>query len=232
MTMLQRFSLRWRRFSPLEQRLIAAVREILPPQAQPIFDAQVAGITLVQRPLGWNELNFYRLQHGKVDWGDIPAFPHRGEFPLAEVRFNAAGRRYKATLHSVGGQIFQFAVTPSPKMVAFAAWEGVPSARLLNDPLVAGAGRAPEAIPPAWREFLARGPRPQAADWTLYDSDTAYRTTLSQGEFVILAERAGDEFVMQRVEPPASKLFYLASHDGTPEPIEGRLEDVFRKTDS
>src|SRR6516225_7936844 len=49
MTILQRFSLLRRRFSPLEERLIAAVREVLPPQAQPTFDAQVAGITLVQR---------------------------------------------------------------------------------------------------------------------------------------------------------------------------------------
>ncbi len=49
MTISQRLSLLWRRFSPLEEQLIVVVREVLPPQAQTIFDAQVGGITLVQR---------------------------------------------------------------------------------------------------------------------------------------------------------------------------------------
>ena len=230
MTLLERLSLLRRRFSPLEERLVAAVREVLPPQAQTVFDAQVAGITLVQRPLGWNEINFYRRRQGKVDWSDIPAFPHTGEFPLAEVRFSAGGKRYKATLTSIGGHIFDFAITPSPKAIAFVNWDGAPSARLLSDPLVAQSGRAPELIPPAWRDLLARRPRQQIGGWTFYDADTAYRTTLREGAFVILAERAGDEFVMHRIEPDASNLFYLASHDGTPEPIKGPLDDVFQET--
>ena len=59
MTIFQRLDLLRRRFSPLEERLVAAVREVLPPQAQPVFDAQVAGITLVQRPLDSNSLISY-----------------------------------------------------------------------------------------------------------------------------------------------------------------------------
>src|ERR1035441_1920255 len=229
MTILQQLSLLRRRFSPLEERLIAAVREILPPQAQPLFDAQIAGITLVQRPLAWNEINFYRRRRGKVDWSDIPPFPHTGEFPLAEVRFSAAGKRYKATLSSIGGHIFDFAITPSPKSIAFTSWDGAPSIRLLTDPLVAQSGRASQPIPSAWREFLASHPK-QIGDWMFYDSDTAHRTTLQVGEFVILAERAGEEFVMHRVEPAASHLFYLASHDATPEPIKGPLGDIFHES--
>ena len=230
MTLLERISLLRRRFSPLEERLVAVVREVLPQQVQAVFDAQVAGITLVQRPLGWNEISFYRRRQGKVDWSDIPAFPHTGEFPLAEVRFSAGRKRYKATLTSIGGHIFDFAITPSPKAIAFVNWDGAPSARLLTDPLVAQSRRAPEWIPSAWRDLLARRPREQIGGWTFYDADTAYRTTIREGEFVILAERAGDEFVMHRIEPAASELFYLASHDGAPEPIKGLLDDVFQET--
>jgi len=40
MTFSRRLTLWWRRFSPLEERLLAAVREVLPSQAQGIFDAQ------------------------------------------------------------------------------------------------------------------------------------------------------------------------------------------------
>jgi hypothetical protein len=100
----------------------------------------------------------------------------------------------------------------------------------LTDPLVAQSSRAPEPIPPAWREFLARRASQQIGGWTFHDADTAYRTTLRGGAFVILAERAGDEFVMHRIEPAASDPFYLASHDGTPEPIKGPLDDVFQGT--
>src|SRR6185369_16720482 len=99
----------WRRFSPLEERLIAAVRTVLPPQAQAVFDAQIGGITLVQRlPPHWLDISFYRKRHGKVDWRDVPAFPRTGEFRLAEVQFSVEGRRYKATLSSIGGHIFDF----------------------------------------------------------------------------------------------------------------------------
>ena len=128
MTILQRLSLIWRRFSPLEERLIAAVREVLPPQARGVFDAQIAGITLVQRlPPRWSEISFYRQRHGKVDWSDLPAFPRTGEFRLAEVQFSVEGRRYKATLTSIGGHIFDFTVIPSAKAVAFADWDGAPT---------------------------------------------------------------------------------------------------------
>ena len=228
MSITQRLSLLWRRFSPLEERLIAAVREVLPPQAQPIFDAQVAGITLVQRLPQWTEVDFYRRRKGKVDWSDIPAFPRTGEFPLAEVRFAVAKRRYKATLSSIGGHIFDFGITPSPKAAAFLAWDAPPATRLLADPLVVDSSRMPEPIPVAWREYLAHRQGARPGEWTFHDADTARRVTLDKGEFLILAERPGDEYVMHRIEPPDS-VFYLASHDSTPEPIEGELSDVFRE---
>ena len=233
MTIAQRLNLMWRRFSPLVERLIAAVRAVLPPQAQAIFDAQVAGITLVQRlPPHWAEISFYRRRHGKVDWSDIPAFPHTGEFRLARVQFSIGGRRYKATLTSISGHIFDFTVTPSPKAIAFADWDAAPSTSLLSDPLTPQSAREPQPIPDAWRDFLARQERPGAGDWIFHDSKTAYSTAFADGEFLILAERDGDQFVLHRIEPPASTLFYLDSHDGTPEPIKGDIVDVFRQADS
>ncbi len=159
-------------------------------------------------------------------------FPRTGEFRLAQVRFTAGGRRYKATLSSIDGHVFDFAVTPSPKAIAFANWESAPSVRLLSDPLTVESSREPELVPRAWQEFLAR-PRPQDTDdWTFHDSETAYRTTFNEGEFLVLAERQGDEFVLHRIEPLASTLFYMASHDGTPEPIEGDILAIFRKTNN
>ncbi|MBK7997526.1 MAG: hypothetical protein IPK15_02025 [Verrucomicrobia bacterium] len=229
MTIAQRISLTWRRFSPLEERLIAAVREVLPSQAQVIFDAQIAGITLVQRHP--NEICFYRRVSGKVDWSGVPTFPHTGEFRLAEVRFGVGGQRFKATLTSIGGHVFDFTITPSPKAIAFADWDRAPSTSLLSDPLTPHSAREPQPIPNSWREFLAHD-RALAHDWTLHDSDTAFSTAFADGEFLVLAERAGDQFVLHRIEPPASTLFYLDSNDGTPEPINGDIPEIFRRADS
>jgi hypothetical protein len=227
MTIPQRLSLMWRRFSPLEERLIAAVRNVLPPQAQTIFDGQVAAITLVQR--NGNEICFYRKVSGKVDWSGVPAFPNTGEFRLAEVRFSANGRKYKATLTSIRGHSFDFVILPSPKAIAFTDWDSAASARLLLDPLIVESVKEPESIPDSWQEFLARPRTGATSEWTLHDAESAYRTAFNDGEFLILAEREGDQFVLHRIDPPASTLFYLDSHDGTPEPIKGELDDVFRE---
>jgi hypothetical protein len=34
---------------------------------------------------------------------------------------------------------------------------------------------------------------------------------------------------LHRIDPPASTLFYLDSHDGRPEPLKGELDDLFRE---
>ena len=230
MTAAQRLSLIWRRFCPLEERLLAAVREVLPQQARSIFDAQVAGITLVQRLPGWSEIDFYRKRHGKVDWSDVPGFPRTDEFQLAEVKFKAGGRSYRTTLSSISGHIFDFTFTPSPKEVAFADWDAAPSARLLTDPLKADFGSETQPIPDLWRGVLEQYRALRVGNWKLHDSKTAYRTATSDGEFLVLAEREGDRFVLHRLEPAASTLFYLDSHDGTPQPLNGKVDDVFRKS--
>jgi hypothetical protein len=229
MNIAQRLSLFWRRFSPLEERLIAAVREVLPAEAQALFDAQIAGITLVQRHP--NEICFYRMVSGKANWSGIPTFPHTGEFRLAEVKFSVEGKRYKATLASIGGHIFDFTVLPGPKSVSFADWDAVPACRLLCDPMTVDSAREARPFPDSWREFLAQNHAVDTDGWKLHDSETAYSAAFTNGEFLILAERGGDQFVLHRIDPPASTLFYLDSHDGTPEPIKGEIPDVFRQSE-
>lgn len=152
-----------------------------------------------------------------------------GEFRLAEVRFSVERRRYKAILTSISGHIFDFAVTPSPNGIAFTDWDSVPSARLLSDPLSIDSASEYQPMPDSWREFLAGPHGSTADDWTLHDAETAYRTAFADSEFLVLAEREGDQFVLYRIEPPTSTLFYLDTHDGTPEPIKGEILDVFRQ---
>src|SRR5579883_1093610 len=179
MNIVQRLSLLYRRFSPLEERLLAAVCEVLPQKARSIFEAQVAGITLVQRLPQWTEIDLYRKQHGKVDWSDVPAFPRTGEFKLAEVKFSVGGRGYKATLTSISGHIFDITVTPSPKAIAFADWDAAPAVGLLSDPLTVTSASEPSPIPELWRQFLTRHQAPARSNWTFYNSETAVRTAIA-----------------------------------------------------
>lgn len=228
----QRFTLLWKRFSPLEERLLASVRAVLPSGARPLFDAQVAAITRVQRlPPSWNEISFYRIRRGKVDWSEVAAFPCTDEFRLAEVRFTIKGKRYKASLDCIAGHIFDLTITPSPKKVCFSSWDEEPIARLLEDPLRAPTGlKLPESIPSAWKDVLkVHGGRSQS-DWSLYDETEAYRIALNEGEFLVVGEKEGVEYLLYRIEPADGLLYYFEHDGGNPEPLREGIEALLVTT--
>ena len=223
---MRTLSLLWKRFSPLEERLLAQVRGVLPPDAQPIFDAQVAAINHVQRlPPSWSEIDFYHLRGGRPDWSRVPAFPCTDEFDHAAVRFRVGGKPYQATLAGIRGHIFDFSITPGPKSIAFSSWDDEPSASLIGDPLRTSTGeRRPDPLPEEWRQFLTRRSGVPPPGWVLHDESSAYRVALESGVYVVLAEREGDEFILHRVEPPAERLFHLEGHDGLPKLLDRALE--------
>jgi hypothetical protein len=224
----------WRRFTPLEDRLLAAVRIVLPPAAQSVFDSQVAAINRVQRlPPSWSEIDFYCLRRGRTDWSRVPAFRCTDEFRLAEVRFQVGGAAYRAVLSCIAGHIFDLAITPGPKAIAFANWDGTPRIKLFADPDQAPTGRREaESLPPEWREFLSRTAGALPRGWALYDAATARRVTLVDSEYLILAERDSEDFVLYRLEPPGGGFFRLRGYDAEPEPMGEGLDQVFQKGDA
>ena len=223
---IRRLSLFWKRFSPLEERLFTEVRRVIPLAAQPPFDAQVASINHVQRlPPSWGEIDFYC----RPNWTGVSLFPCTDEFRLAQVRFRVAGRSYKAVLSSINGHIFDFAITPGPKNVAFEPWEGEPNSVLLRDPLRAPTGaKEPETLPVEWQNFLARHSGEHPAGWVLYDETTAYRIVLHDEQYLILAEREGLQFILHRIVPAAERLYYLKHFDEIPQTINGEIESALR----
>jgi hypothetical protein len=229
--LIQQVTLLWKRFSPLEERLLSEVRTVLPPAAQRTFEAQVAAITHVQRsPPSWSEISFYRLTRGVVDWTGVPLFPYTDECRLAEVRFSAAGRAFKSTLTCIGGHLFDFVTIPGPKAVAFETWEPNATARLLADPLRAPTGRRePEALPKAWLDVLGTCRAGFHGTWQLHDAQSAYRVAVADGEYLVLAESEGERYILQRVEPPAEGMFYLPHYDGVPEPVVGDVGALIRE---
>ncbi len=225
---IRRLSLLWKRFSPLEECLLAEIRNVLPGDALRSFDAQVAAVNHVQRlPPTWSEIDFYRMRGGKPDWAGISMFPRADEFRLADVAFRVRGTSYEATLSCIGGHIFDFAITPGARAVAFVPWDAQPSAVLLADPLRAATGkREAENLPVEWVKFLAAHPGAPPIGWEFHDGARAYRVALDDGQYRVLAAREGEEFVLQRLEPPADGLFHLVHHDGIPEPLGREIEVV------
>ena len=230
--MFERLSLLWRRLSPLEERLLAAVRAVLPEEARPPFDAQVSAINLVQRhPPSWTEICYFRKKRFKVDWSGVPMFRCTDEFRLAEIRFRASGRRFKSTLTCIGGHIFDFGTTPGAKAVAFSSWDSEPHVKLLADPFRHPTGsKDPETLPPVWENILAKVQTMPSSDWTLHDRATAHRIVMDEGEFLVLAEREGEEFILYLVEGERQhELYYLSEHDGVPEVLERDVTLMLQK---
>jgi uncharacterized protein YcaQ len=97
---------------------------------------------------------------------------------------------------------------------------------VLADPFRAVTGkREAENLPLEWQTFLAEHVSAPAG-WEFHDGTSAYRVALDDGQYLVLAEREGDEFILQRVEPPAERLFHLAHHDSVPKPLTGELDGV------
>jgi hypothetical protein len=220
----------WKRFTPLEERLFTEVRKVIPIAAQAMFDDQVAGINHVQRlPPGWSEIDFY----SRRNWTRVLMFPNTDEFRLAQVKFRIAAKAYKAILSCINGHIFDFAITPGPRDVAFNEWEGEPTTVLLGDPLRSPSGRKDlEAVPVEWQNFLARQSDESLSKWVLYDETSAYRVVINDAQYLILAEREGPQFILQRLEPPDEQLYYLRHHDDTPRPIDSEIHSFMVTVDT
>jgi len=225
---IRELALLWQRFSPMERRVFSEIRGVLPDAATPMFDGQLGAITRVQRlPPSWSEIDFYSLRRGKPNWTGVPLFPCTDEFRLAEVRFRVLGRSYKSTLASVGGHIFDLTTAPGARKVAFVPWDGEPKTRLLGDPLRAPTGRKErESLPRDWQDFLGRHSGAPARGWAFHDEETSYRVTLVDGVYLLLAECEGEAFILHRVEPPGTRLFYVRGHDANPEEIVGDIEEI------
>ena len=221
----QQLSLLWKRYTPLEEQLFAAVHAALPEPARLIYDAHVAAIAKVQRILQWNEIDFYLKDKGR----GLPLFPCKDEINIAEVRFSAKRQMYRATLGCVAGRVFDFHIHPAPKDIAFSRWDAPPTVMLLDDPLRLSAdSKLAAIILPQWRTYLDAHGSDCPPNWTLYDEHSAHRAALEQGEFLLLAESWEGERILQRLDPACGKLYYLKTHDGIPEPLDEELTSIIK----
>jgi hypothetical protein len=196
--MLRRLSLLFRTFTPVEEAVLAAVANALPESSAESFRQQVACINKVQRTLDWTEICFYSTRGGRVRWPEAVLFPNRGDFQLAIVEYRIGSTRYRTMLHAVAGHIFSFVTRPPIKEASFGRVEDL-AVVAVGDPLTPAAGdQSHQRFLPssylAWWQ-TARGAHEHNA-WLVLEPDKTYVVHLSADDYVVLAERAGEEWLV------------------------------------
>jgi hypothetical protein len=132
--MFHRLSLLWRRFTPIEESILAEVEHVLPAACREKFVKQRRAINKVQRILDWTEINFYSMRDGTVNWEPSIAFRNRGEVELAEVRFSIGRRDFHSTIWAISGHVFSLVTRPSIKPYAFQKITAIRKVALLSNP--------------------------------------------------------------------------------------------------
>jgi hypothetical protein len=216
----------WKKFTPLEERVLSRVRSSLSPEAREIFDAQVDAINLVQRQLDWSEILFYRRRKGKIDWSEVSLFGRSDNYRLAKVDFAIGRVHHQATVNCISGHIFSLTFSPAAKPIAFKNWDDDGIVELLSDPMVAVDSDSVETLPPSWITLLKDLSPNDYPNWNIYDAHSARRITIGGQDLLLLAERSDDQFVVCR---PDSRdgIVYKMGHESDPEPISMPLMEFF-----
>ena len=222
--MLRTIRLLWHKHTPVEKAIFDSVSPLLSPHAKTIYDQQVAAINKVQRYLEWTEINFYRIVRGKSDWSDIAQFPRSEEFTLAKTTYHVDNTKFTTRIHCVAGHIFSFVPRPSVKRHCFGTPEQIQT-QILTDPIgAAGEDLSDIPLPESFRNWH-NDPTVDTNEWCVLQPHETYVVHLPKSDFVILATRSGDEYLMAKATGNGGNLYY-ASGDETVVDLFGSFGDI------
>lgn len=144
-------------FTPLERQILSAVQGELQGEAASIFARQVESVNLVQRHGGSREVNCYHMEGRRPRPDPGLRFPDRArEREMAEVRFRAGGKSWRATLILVEGFFFSI-VFDRPAEAVQEQEPEITAVKVLHDPMTPAAPLAarPMAGEPRFSGWLA-----------------------------------------------------------------------------
>lgn len=210
--MWRRLSLAWRTFTPVEEAVLAAVASALPAASAAQLRAQIRQINRVQRVLDWTEICFYAMRRGRVHWPEAVLFPNRGEFEFAIVRYGVDGQRFETRLGAVAGHVFDFVTRPGIKAACFGPVEGLTVTRVGN-PADERASTLDlqRFLPPSYlTSWQAVRDAAAANGWSVLAPSEAYLVHMTTEDFVVLAERRGEEWLLAPARPDAGAIHHCA----------------------
>ena len=228
---IRRISLLWRRFTPLEEFLLAALQRELPEQPRRINQRRIDLINRVRRPLEWTEIMFYQVRDGKPVRDQQAMFPCRSpeEIVLAKIQFSPArvSQVYKSEIHAVSGHMFSIDTRPSPKSIAFCREYELMSVKLVDDPMLEFPPtlleRLRKRLPPDYEELAGRS----LSRWRVFDPSDIHRVPLGNANYLLLAESEDGtaEFLGVRASGKSKEVYHLP-HDGRPRKSATTLQEA------
>lgn len=225
LSIVQRMSLVWRRYTPTESSLIEAVLSVLGPDSQALARQQYASVNRVQRLLDWTEVSFFAARWGKVHWPVDSLFPNRGEFELATFAFSVDTTAFQGSLWCVSGHIFSLVVRPSIKLAAFGNLSDI-QVKLVGNPMSSGLSHPQLAsfLPASYLAFCEGCIEDAVADWRVAKPEEVHLVHLAAGNFVFLAQRDAD-FLLANGTAPSNRIYFSAGGE-EPVPVSDSFGDA------
>lgn len=226
--MLQRLTLLWRTFTPVEEQILGLLGKALPAAHRGLYHSQVNSINKVQRTLEWTEILFYCMKSGKVRWNPDHFFPNRGEFKVGSVDYVIKGVHFTTTLTSIAGHIFSFVTRPSIKPHCFDQIDEVRSVKIIGDPADRNVEIAINVgyLPDEYRRYIESGAPLEVNGWHLLTPQEVYPVPLPAGDFLILAVRQGEEYLMTPDETDDVGIYFTRVGDTTVHRQRGSFREI------
>lgn len=222
------------RLTPLEDRVISAVSVKLPPAARQLFDAQMDRVNRIQRHSSGKEANFYPMRRGKPVYEERFLFPLRDQTVLATVHLNIRGGQdsLRAEVELVEGWAFSLKFNKSPGKPSQDEIH-VADVEILNDPMIAasadstsGAKRRQEVLarihsklPDEYLQLVGEGKCTTVNDWAVFGIGGIRKVVQQDGNYYLLAERAGMGAIGVKEDDSFGQVYYLAYGDGRGEKL-------------
>ena len=99
--------------------MLSGLSQSLAERHRPILQAQLDAVTKIQRIVGWTEIDFYVMKHGRVCWDGVPCFDDMSEFRLARARTVCDGVTIESELTCIRGYLFCIESDVAVKPIAF-----------------------------------------------------------------------------------------------------------------
>jgi hypothetical protein len=214
--MFHKLTLLWRRFTPIEESILSEVGRVLPDNCREKFVRQRQAINKVQRILDWTEINFYSMRQGAAYLDPCIAFINRGELKLAEIKFSIQERNFYATLWTVNGHVFSLITRPSIKPYAFRKITSIKVALLTNPENPPSDASIKFTLPASYIKWINASDRQEVNRWAVYEKSQVFVIHLSDGDYAVLAEREGAEFLLARSEGNDSSIYYSDTYGNVP----------------